>query len=104
MHEDDTELVTTDRGQDQVEASGPEGGGTRSNSFAGGNKRDPVQSAPTIGRTIAGRDVTTAAEHGEGNAGVELADLRIDTATNDTEVAQRERPDLGDTIEHDVDR
>ncbi len=40
-----------------VEGSGPAGGGVTEGSNAGGNKRDPVESAPSIGHTIAGRTI-----------------------------------------------
>lgn len=38
-------------------ASGPEGGGTTYGTDAGANKRDPISSSPTIGHTIAGRNL-----------------------------------------------
>lgn len=40
-----------------TQESGPAGGGTSYGSNAGGNKRDPMSAAPSMGRTIAGRNL-----------------------------------------------
>lgn len=55
--------------QPQTEQTAPDGGGVGSSSDAGGNKRDPVSSSPTIGHTIAGRTINTGAIGDVTNAG-----------------------------------
>jgi hypothetical protein len=40
-----------------TQESGPAGGGTSYGSNAGGNKRDPMSASPSMGQTIAGRNL-----------------------------------------------
>lgn len=40
-----------------TEGSGPAGGGTSYGTDSGGNKRDPVSASPSMGQTIAGRNL-----------------------------------------------
>ena len=61
MDEDDSGIYDLSGAIPQTEGSHPEGGGVGSASEAGGNKRDPLSSSPTIGGTIAGRTVNTGA-------------------------------------------
>lgn len=68
--------------QPTVEGTAPEGGGAGSGSEAGGNKRDPLSSSPTIGKTIAGRNIATGAP----------GDV--------TNVAPGEQPQAGSTHDH----
>lgn len=54
--------------QPTIEGTGPAGGGASPGDDAGGNKRDPISSSPTIGHTIAGRTLDgegTTQEGGE---------------------------------------
>jgi hypothetical protein len=69
MNDDDSGIYDLSGAQPTVEQSHPEGGGVGSASEAGGNKRDPVSSSPTIGRTIAGREINTGAPGDHSNAG-----------------------------------
>lgn len=71
MTENDKEITadpTLSGQQPTVEETAPGGGGTRSGSAAGGNKRDPMSSGPTLGHTIAGRDIDTESNTSDTNA------------------------------------
>ncbi|HZU13310.1 MAG TPA: hypothetical protein VFB58_10765 [Chloroflexota bacterium] len=46
-----------DHDEPTIDATGPAGGGTMPGIDAGGGKRSPVESSPTIGHTIAGRSL-----------------------------------------------
>lgn len=72
MHDDESDAgvyVDTGTGGNQPtnEVVGPGGGGVRSRTAAGANKKDPMSGGPTAGHTIAGRttDSTDAADHGD---------------------------------------
>jgi hypothetical protein len=54
---DESGAYDLEYGQPTVEGTGPAGGGVTEGADAGGNKRDPVESAPSIGHTIAGRTI-----------------------------------------------
>lgn len=69
MNDDDSGIYDLSGAQPTVEQSHPDGGGVGSTSEGGGNKRDPVSSSPSIGRTIAGRDINTGAPGDFSNAG-----------------------------------
>ena len=61
MSEEERNSADLSGAQPTVEGTAPEGGGVGSASGAGGNKRDPLSSSPTIGDTIAGRHINTGA-------------------------------------------
>lgn len=54
--------------QPNTEHSQPGGEGAFSRSGAGASKRDPMSSGPTLGNTIAGRDVDTESNTADTNA------------------------------------
>lgn len=95
MTEQDSPADDTSMEQPQVESAGPTGGGVGSQSYAGGNKRDPVSASPTLGQTIAGRDISTGSPGG--NAAVDLGNLRTKSTTENAGETREDRPDGGVT-------
>jgi hypothetical protein len=81
-----------DGSQPTVEGSHPDGGGISSGSDAGGNKRDPLMSSPSLGRTIAGRDIHTGAAGDLSNQGAADQILHADDMTGE---GQKGSPDTG---------
>lgn len=55
--EDASGIYDLQYGQPTVEGTGPAGGGVTDGANYGGDKRDPVESAPSIGHTLAGRTI-----------------------------------------------
>lgn len=72
-----------------IDATGPRGGGTMPGTTAGGTKRDPVESSPTIGHTIAGRSLDGQATETPGIAPGE------EESGGGIEIGPREKPDQG---------
>lgn len=55
--DDDKNTNWVQHSQPTIEGTAPAGGGVTEGSNEGGNKRDPVESSPSIGHTIAGRTI-----------------------------------------------
>ena len=55
--QDGNEPLSPEGVQPTTDVARPTGGGVRSGGAAGGDKVDPINSGPTAGHTIAGRDV-----------------------------------------------
>ena len=86
MKKDDSGIYDLSGAQPQVEGSQPDGGGVGSDSAAGGNKRDPVSSSPTVGSTIAGRTVNTGAPGDVSNMGHETVSSTVGGGDTDDEL------------------
>ena len=67
----------TNGGQPTVEGVRPGGGGVRSRSAAGGNKKDPMSGGPAAGHTIAGRTVDSSDASDTGDVDAVDRDARI---------------------------